>query len=194
MGAPRHAANDSSFGRSATATAVRGGLLLALAVVLGIVLLRANPGASSNTGTKPANPPVVSETSTSTSIVDNSVAPPQSLITTTTSSVAVAGGHPPGQVAVLVTNGSGITGKGRSVNSLLSPGGWKLLAPTTAAAKNLTSTIYVQPGYEQDGAAIAAQFTKRKVLVKAISELPPIVDPLTANVVVVVGKALANSV
>lgn len=191
MNTPRHATKDNSFGRSASGTAARGVALLAVAVVLGVILLRANPGhrgTNVSTGASATTKGTAPQATTTTLAGALPVDTTPLLGATTT---ALPAGHGPSTVNVLIVNGSGITGKGVKVLALLKPGGWKLASPITAKSSTLNSQVLFVAGYETEARLIADKLKLKPI---AISVAPVSFDAAEANVVVVVGKALARRV
>jgi hypothetical protein len=170
----RYAAADGSFGRSAGGALGRGIVLLAIAMVIGIVLLNATdaapPGAQVTTkGTTPAKSSGGSSGTTTT------VAPTTTLPT-----------HAPRDVKVIVANASSVPKVGATVSDALKPPGYNVLAPANAAAVK-DSAVYFVPGYDRDAAAIAAALQFPATAVKPVPNPPPLADSKGANVVVIVG-------
>lgn len=192
MNTPRHSANDNSFGKSATGTAVRGVALLAAAVILGIVLLRANPSATADRVVTPT-PTTVPDTLPTTTVLGSTPLDTTPLISGTSStSIATAGGQAPSNVKVVVVNGSGITGKAGKVAALLKPDGWTIGTPVTASSKSLNSQVLYKAGLETEANTIAAKLKLTKIA--PLSGTTVTFDVGDADIVVVVGKALANRV
>lgn len=191
MNAPRHATKDNSFGRSATGTAARGVALLAVAVALGVILLRANPGPRGhNVSTGAAATTVGSAPQATTTTLAGALPLDTTPLLGATTTV-LAAGHSPATVSVLVVNGSGVTGKAVKVLALLKPGGWNLPTPITAKSNTLNSQVLFVAGYETEARLIADKLKLKSI---AISVAPVSFDAAGANVVVVVGKALARRV
>src|SRR5437588_10152398 len=109
--AARHAAADGSFGRSAGGAALRGAGLLAIAVILGIVLLR-------NGGGDPYSRALRTVASPSPEIT---VRPPTA--TTVTGPV-----RSPSAVKALPLNGTTINGAGLATFNRLKQAGYNVLA------------------------------------------------------------------
>ena len=171
----RHAAADGSFGRSAGGAALRGAVLLAIAVILGIVLLQS---ADDND----AFDPVTSgdgdgngvETATDTTRTPET--------TTTTQPV-----RPAAEVKVLAVNGTGVRGLAGQYKDRLRAAGYNALAPTDASKKpHTTSTVFFTAGYEGDARAIAELL--EITAVAAVPTPPPVASLQSANVVVLIGN------
>jgi hypothetical protein len=156
-------ARGRSLGDRMLRTAARGGILIGVAVVIGIVLLQVVDEGIPSTGNTSGN------------------GSGNGGVTTTTGS----GARAPQEVSVAVYNASGVSGAaGAQANQLRGLG---YLTPTVenAAADQVGSTVACQPGYEAeaeqlvtvvDGAALGGFPTT----------LPPGAE--TVNCIVVVGK------
>ena len=150
------------LGPSNAAAAPRALLIIAVAVILGLVLLwkglDTTPGITASpeginddsTGSvglaeeKPADRPIVDEP-----VVTTTAAP----ATTTTTTVAPVPTRPPNQVRVLVANGSGVPRGASMVTGVLSPAGYTTLPPASALPTD-ASGIYYRPAYSSDARAI----------------------------------------
>jgi hypothetical protein len=174
----RHASADGSFGRSAGAAAGRGALLLAIAVVLGIVLLQAAddapPGQEVTSGGNGGGAPATTSTSEAAA--------------TTTLPL-----RPPAQVKVLVANGSGVPKAAARTSALLQPHGYNLLAPIDGT-KAEASAVFFTAGFEREAAEVAKRLELPDGAAKAMSDPPPVSNLREANVVVHVGPELAERV
>ena len=150
------------LGPSNAAAAPRALLLIAVAVILGLVLLW--KGLDTTPGV--AVPPeatddgsaesvgMVEEGQADLPVADEPVAttiPAQT--TTTTTTAAPAPTRPPNQVRVLVANGSGVARGASAVTGVLSPAGYTTLPPANATPTD-TSGIYYRSGYSGDARAV----------------------------------------
>ncbi|MDP8992669.1 MAG: LytR C-terminal domain-containing protein [Actinomycetota bacterium] len=174
----RHAAEDGSFGRSAGIAAGRGALLLAVAVVLGVVLLNAaddTPGRVS-AGHREERTDTAEE------------APPP---TTAEPPPTTAAPRPPREVKVLSANGTKVNGAAGRVRDTLRARGYNVLAPVEAKPAN-ASAVHFTPGYERDAQAVAEVLKLAPTAVQPLPDPPPLADVRGANVVVVVGPDLAR--
>lgn len=151
-----------ALGPSNSAAAPRALLLIAVAVILGLVLLwkgldttpgiavlpetidDRSAGLESTAEEEPAD-----LLSTDEPVITTTVVP----TTTTTTTVAPAPTRPPNQVRVLVANGSGVRGGASTVTGVLSPAGYTTLAPANATPTD-TSGIYYRPSYSSDARAV----------------------------------------
>ena len=150
------------LGPSNAAAAPRALLLIAVAVILGLVLLwkgldttpgiivspeATDDGSAESVGMAeegPADLPVADEPVATT-------IPAQT--TTTTTTAAPAPTRPPNQVRVLVANGSGVARGASTVTGVLSPAGYTTLPPANATPTD-TSGIYYRSGYSGDARAV----------------------------------------
>ena len=136
---PRRRPSGSSFTRSMVGAFARGTGLIAVALVIGIVLLQwsdASTDAAAGGVTPPTGAPAA-------------VAP---LATTSTT---LAGPRPPAQVAVLVLNGTGKNNQAKPMADRLAVVGYHTLTPGTTA-KRADSVVLCRPGLEREAAALVA--------------------------------------
>ena len=178
MRRPRHAAEDGSFGRSAGMAAGRGAALLAVAVVLGIILL--------NAADDPAPDRVSAGSDDEPSSVASSTLPPTTVLT-----VPV---RAPQEVRVLSANGTAVKGVAGRATEQLQAAGYNVLAPTDAQRATASNVFFTAGDFEREAQAVAAALGLPTTVVAAFPTGPPL--PLTdargANVVVVVGPELAE--
>lgn len=176
----RHAADDGSFGRSAGTAALRGAALLAVAVVLGIILLQA-----SDNNDAFDTPVVAGQRSSQPTSSPNTTRAPVN--TTTTVALRAAA-----QVKVLAANGTTVKGLAGRIKDRLSAAGYNALAPTDASKKpQAVSTVYFAAGYEGE-ARVIGQLLKIND-VKPLPTPPPVASVQGANIVVMVGQDNAGA-
>jgi LytR cell envelope-related transcriptional attenuator len=172
----RHAATDGSFGRSAGGAAARGAGLLVLAVVLGILLLRAGGGdpysRSVSTGS--------AQVTTATSL------PP----TATTVTVPL---RPAGDVKVLPANGTSTAGAATNTGNRLRDSGYNILAASNTAKAATASNVFYVPGFEREARVVAQLLGLPDSAVQPLPNPSPVPDTREANLVVVVGPDLAKA-
>ena len=150
------------LGPSNAAAAPRALLLIAVAVILGLILLwkgldttpgiTVSPEATDDGSAESVG--MVDEGQADLLVADEPVAttiPAQT--TTTTTTAAPAPTRPPNQVRVLVANGSGVARGASTVTGVLSPAGYTTLAPANATPTD-TSGIYYRSGYSGDARAV----------------------------------------
>jgi len=135
----RPALSASSFARSMLGAFARGTGLVAVALVIGIVLLQwsdASTDAAAGGQPPPAGTPA---------------APPEATTTTT----APVGPRPPAQVAVLVLNGTGRNAQAKPMADRLAVVGYHTLTPGTVS-KRADSIVLCRPGLDKEAAALLA--------------------------------------
>lgn len=175
MRRPRHAAEDASFGRSAGMAAGRGAALLAVAMVLGVVLL--------NAADDPPADRVVARS--------DDEAPASTTTTAELTTVATAPPRAPKDVKVISANGTTVKGVARKVTDQLKAAGYNVLAPTDSKRAD-ASAVYFAGDFEREAQAVAQNLGVPATSVQALPTPPPLPDPRGANVVVVVGPELAQ--
>ena len=150
------------LGPSNAAAAPRALLLIAVAVILGLVLLwkgldttpgiTVSPEATDDGSAESVG--MVEEGPADLPMADELVATTTSAPTITTTTTAVpAPTRPPNQVRVLVANGSGVPRGAATVTDVLSPAGYTTLPPANATPTD-TSGIYYRSGYSGDARAV----------------------------------------
>ena len=150
------------LGPSNAAAAPRALLLIAVAVILGLILLwkgldttpgiTVSPEATDDGSAESVG--MVDEGQADLLVADEPVAttiPAQT--TTTTTTAAPPPTRPPNQVRVLVANGSGVARGASTVTGVLSPAGYTTLPPANATPTD-TSGIYYRSGYSGDARAV----------------------------------------
>ncbi len=182
------------FGRSAGVNTARGLAVIAVAVVVGLLLMReglaerTEAAATTDTTTAPDNSAddnLVTDPETDTAD-EAEEAPVEE--TTTTAAPAVA--RPPAEVTVLVLNGTngikGVAGRGTAV---VTGAGYVGASPKNADVDGPSVVLYVE-GYEADARAVAAAFGVDPDAVVAPFDpaTSPIADTQGANVIVRVGN------
>jgi hypothetical protein len=158
----------------------RGAILIAVAFIVGLILLQKTDKTPKVVRTTPSATPTTS---------------PNILVPTTSTSL---GGHAPSSVKVLVANGTNTPGAASRVVPPLTSAGYNVLAPTDATkavkASNLRqSVVYYTPGYDLDAKIIATHLTLQLSAVQALPTTAPVANTQGANVIVVVGPDLAGA-
>lgn len=162
-------------------------VLIGLAVVIGLIFLHHEPGGgksislggSSRTTlfTIPAG--IGGATTTTTKPVGTSVTVPL---------------RPPSQIKVLVANGTEVDGLAGRISTTLHAKGYVTLTPTDSTQKPSTTSIYFEPSYSSDAAALATVLGLPTTAVQAMPQPPPVSDlPGTTDILVVAGADLAGS-
>ncbi len=164
----------SGAGTNSSSTALRGALLIGVAVLLGAVLL----GQSFKDGGSP-----VSAGSTTPSTVKRT--------DTSTTATSVPQAHDPAAVKVLVLNGSGKSGIAKAGADQLKAANYTTLDPANAATSTpiAASVVYYTAGYDADAQQIAAKLGLAPSAAQPLPSPPPpeIGDPKDANIVVLIG-------
>ena len=150
------------LGPSNAAAAPRALLLIAVAVIVGLVLLWKGLDTTPGVAVPPEatddgsaeSVDMVEEGPADLPVEDEPVAATTPAPTTTTTTTAVpAPTRPPNQVRVLVANGSGVRRGASDVTDVLSPNGYTTLPPANATPTD-TSGIYYRSGYSGDARAV----------------------------------------
>jgi|EndMetStandDraft_8_1072994.scaffolds.fasta_scaffold425827_2 LytR cell envelope-related transcriptional attenuator len=145
--------HEGGVGRATSDAAVRGALLIAVAVVIGMLLLwRAHddPETASSGTTDGTTAPGVVTTAPGETVAPNgeTTVPP---VTTAPPPVT----HVPNQVPVLVANGSGTKGGAGAVTAKLIPLGYDTKPAADADQIYEKSRIFYREGFAEDARAIA---------------------------------------
>lgn len=180
----QHAADDGSFGRSAAVNAGRGGILILVALVIGVVLLQDFDDAGSGGVDVSATPDPTDPPSTQ---------PLETVPSTTTLPVRA-----PRDVKVLALNGTTTAGAARRVSDVLRQGGYNVLAPADASPSVKSSTrtsavYYVTQEFEREAKRLQQDLGLAPTPVTIVPTPPPTADLRGANVVIVVGPDLAQT-
>ena len=179
------AASDGSFGRSAGAAGLRGMLLLAVAVLIGVVLLNATdndpPGTEVRAGAATEND--------DNEDGEEASGGPTTTVGPTTTTAAL---RPPGEVKVVVANASGVDGVAKKAGDELKAKSYNVLSPTNSPAKVEATVVYGIAGYERDAQGVAVALGLPPAQAKPMPSPAPIADLRTAQVLVMVGPELAN--
>jgi hypothetical protein len=131
----------SSFTRSIVGAFARGTGLIAVALVLGIVLLQWSD--ASTDAAAGGEPPAVG----------TPVAPPET--STTTATTAPAGPRAPTDLAVLVLNATGQSNQAKPLSERLAVVGYRPLTPGNAT-RAADSVVLCRPGLDEEATALVA--------------------------------------
>lgn len=172
-----HAADDGSFGRSASGAMVRGVALIVVAVALGIILLLATDGPDPLT---PATGPPAEDDTTTTTVQE-----PDELPTTDPPTTELD----PSTITVLVSNAAGVSGLAGDLTEVVAAEGFETAAPVTGPEQVETSTVYYAPGFEEAAEAVAELFDTAPE-VAPLPDPSPVEDLAGADVVIVAGPDL----
>ncbi len=167
--------------------ATRGLILVAVAVVLGAILLIKGGGVGFD---EPADDLAI----------DASGEEAAASTTTTTEAAAPSTSVAPTALKVVALNGAGINGYAGKAQQFLSVAGYTNTTAITAAAQAPTTTVYFAPGFEADAAAIAGLFALPPTSVQAMPTpgtslaKVPTEFPADTNVAVVLGPDVQGTV
>lgn len=173
----RHAADDGSFGRSSGMAAGRGAALLAVAVVIGIVLLNAADN-------EPSRQLSAGGDASTTTV-------PEEKTTTVPSTTSTLPSRAPKDVKVLSANGTDVKGAARRATDVLRAAGFNVLAPVDLGKDVTVSAVYFTAGFEREALSVATSIGLGAAVVKPMPTPPPLADTRGANVVVVGGPEAA---
>jgi hypothetical protein len=162
---PRRRAVRGSFLRSLLGSAARGTGLIAVAVLIGIVLLQFTDEGSTDAASRREERPLAPS-------------PPS---TTTT-----AGPRQPAAVRVIVLNASGRARQAGPLSDRLAAVGYQVLPPGTVD-RAPASVVYFRPGFETEARALAAA-TGLSPAVRPLSSATALTEVEGADCVVVIGS------
>lgn len=191
MSSRRHASRDRSLRRSTTMAIGRGLVLVAVAVVVGIVLVNSvpTPGPATPSASQPA------AAGSSHPRGSGGAAPAGTTTTTAASSATTAApAMPPSKVKVAVANGTndavplGATHLADALHAL----GYQVLAPMDTTQPQSSSAVYFAPGYDQAAAALAHRLQLSPSVVAPLPSSVPVSNVSGADVVVIEGPNLAQ--
>lgn len=166
---------------------MRGIALIAVAVVLGVVLLQATDAPSPfEAATRDTT------TTTTTDDADDDAADADDDGTTTTTDPGAAEPRDPSTYSVLVANGSGVPGVAARFSTQVEEAGFQVAEPANAAQAS-TSTVYYNEGFEAEARAVAALFTPVPEVAPLDLDPLPVDDLRGASVVMVIGSDLATA-
>jgi hypothetical protein len=170
-----HTPRDSGGNNDNRSAALRGAVLIGVAVLLGALLL----AQSFRDGGSPVSAGADNTTST-VKRTETSTTPP-----------SVPQPHDPATVKVLVLNASGKSGVAKAGADQLKAANYTTLDPANAATSTpvAASVVYFTPGYDVDAQQIAAKLGLNPTAAQPLPSPPPpeVGDPKDANVVVVIG-------
>ncbi len=206
MSAPRHS-SGSGFGSSAGGAAVRGAVVIGIALVIGFLLLQQGVGdddllvqseAASNasdTGTTGGDDGGDTEADTGGSDTAGTtpttgVSNAGSLPTATTLPVA---SRPANEVKVVVANAARVDGAAGRATEQLRALGYTTLPASNAEEAADTSTLYYAEGYEPEALVMANEIGLDAANVAPVPDPIPISEPpADANLVLLLGRDLAQ--
>jgi len=183
------------FGRSASDAALRGALLVAVAVIIGALLIwRGHNDDNQATGldTEGNTTSTRAPGGATTSRVGVTTRSP---VTTPGVTTPIGATRQASTVRVLAANGSGLDGYASQVHQKLVTGGYASLGPENAKGGQVNSFIYYRDGYQDDARSIAVFLGADGNIVQAIPtsladrlEQAVLNRAQTANVVIILGS------
>jgi hypothetical protein len=174
-------------GNGASNAGARGALLLAVAVILGIVLLQQFD-----------TPDIPSGQVSATSIPDDDVTTTTGRVGLTTvpqSATTVARARPKADVKVLVANGAGVRGLGAQTTTSLRTAGYTNAATPTDTTTTVERTgIQFAEGYEAEARELAGVLSLPATVVTRLAS-PPVAaaDIGDAKLIVILGTDVTNA-
>ncbi len=174
-------------GNGASNAGARGALLLAIAVILGIVLLQQFDTPDVPSGQVSATSiPDVEETTTTGRV---------GLTTVPQSATTIARARPKADVKVLVANGAGVRGLGAQTTTSLRNAGYTNAATPTDATTTVERTgIQFAEGYEAEARELAGVLSLPATVVTRLAS-PPVAaaDIGDAKLLVILGTDVTNA-
>ena len=180
MTAPgRYAASDNSFTRSTATAAARGGILIVIAIIIGVLLLWQgfdgdDPVATNGDDSEETpgddsedEPPTTTASDTSDEPVTEETPP-------TTAAPAPIVVDPPNSVKVAVLNGRGEAGLAGTRSDHLKTAGYVSIAANADTSDKEFSRVYYTPGYADEAELVAVALNGSP----SVIEMAP-ADPLT---------------
>ena len=180
----RYAASDGSFAKSAGSAAARGGILIAIAVVIGFVLLWQgfdggdSEAAVGDPGTTDSPDPTDSTDPTDTTGTTDSTDPTD---TTGTTDSVPAQLDDPSTVKVAVLNGTGETGLAGTRGEVLGALGYVWTAGNAAGSPVAASTVYFVTGFADEAEVVAEALSGTSTLLDIAPEDPATLEDGTAG-------------
>ncbi|MCY3850429.1 MAG: LytR C-terminal domain-containing protein [Acidimicrobiaceae bacterium] len=177
MTAPgRYTASDNSFTKSAATAAVRGGILIVIAIVIGVLLLwqgfdSDEPITTVEDDADETGDDAEEEETTPTTVADEPDDTATTAAPTTAAPVVV---DPPNSVKVAVLNGRGEPGLAGSRKDHLTTAGYVAEGFNADTYDKEFSRVYYTPGYEDEAELVAVALNGSP----SVIEMAP-ADPLT---------------
>lgn len=165
-----------------TVNPARGAALVVVAVLLGLVLLRNGLDTSE----------VVTATKGDTSSDDGGDGATDEGSDSGEETTTTIAARPPAEVAVVVLNGTSVSGAAGRYSTALGSAGYQMLESGNSTTKVAATQVFFAPGFELEAAAVALAIGAPATVVPAALPTPPPGEVGAANVVVVVGDDLAS--
>ena len=144
------------FGRSASDAALRGALLVAVAVIIGALLIwRGHHDNNTTVGTSTGTGSTTTRASGVTTTKAGGVTTRAGATTVPVATTPIGSTRQASTVKVLAANGSGLDGYASQVHQKLVTGGYASLGAENAKPGQTTTFIYYRDGYQDDARAMA---------------------------------------
>jgi hypothetical protein len=144
------------FGRSASDAALRGALLVAVAVIIGALLIwRGHSDDDNSNAVDTGTGSTTTRAGNSNSTTSRPGGTTRNAPTTPGPTAPIGSIRQPGQVKVLAANGSGVDGYASQVHQKLATGGYASLGAENAKAGQANTLIYYRDGFQEDARALA---------------------------------------
>ncbi|HUP75467.1 MAG TPA: LytR C-terminal domain-containing protein [Acidimicrobiales bacterium] len=182
------------FGRSASDAALRGALLVAVAVIIGALLIWRGHSDNDSGATGVDTGTGSTTTRAGGGTTSRGGATTISPVTTPGVTAPIGSTRQPAQVRVLVANGSGIDGYASQSHGKLVTGGYASLGAENAKPGQDNTFIYYRDGYQDDARALAVFLGADGNVVQAMpNSLTDRLDQAvlnnaqTANIIIILG-------
>ena len=145
------------FGRSASDAALRGALLVAVAVIVGALLIwRGHSDDDNGQGLETSADQTTSRSSNNSTTSRNNSATTKGPVTSPAGPTTPIGStRQPATVKVLAANGSGVDGYASQVHQKLVTGGYASLGAENAKSGQTQTFIYYRDTYQEDARSLA---------------------------------------
>lgn len=167
----------------AQGSAVKGVILVVIAVFIGFALLQDQDSSTAQLSVGAADDPAASD--------DDGDGNGDGIDETTSSTTAAP--RPPAEVKVLVANGSETAGAAGSQSDALEALGYVTGNPTNANDLVQQTVVYFEPGYQAEAEVLAEALGLDASAARPIPTPAPVTDMQLSNVLVVVGPDIATA-
>jgi hypothetical protein len=204
MSAPRHS-SGSGFGSSAGGAAVRGAIVIGIALVIGFLLLQQGVGdddllvqseAASNPdlGTTGGDDGAETGSETGEADTDATVTTDPSNAGSVPSATTLPAPRPANEVKVTVANAARVDGAAGRATEQLRALGYTTLEAANAEEAADTSTLFYAEGYEAEALAMASEIGLDPANIAPMPDPIPVSEPpADANIVLLLGRDLAQT-
>lgn len=168
--------------RGASSAALKGALLIGLAVIVGLFLLQRADDDNTSAGNSTTKP---TETTTTTA--------PRA--TTTTSTVPASPAKTPAELSVIVLNGGAATGQAAEMSNALTTAGYtnQTAANNWEGHSQQGNTVLCKPGRQREAVALSQQTALQGSTIGDYPEPVPSPVPADNDCIVVVGAAAGGT-